>query len=224
MAPFGVGWLSSPPSSEGVVEVRLPWGRLFAPQGAGIVRASAAAEEADSSTGSSAPTSVSAAAPAASAAELASRAASLVSPSSVPVVSSICLAAAATKAKELSLDEERKLLRCVAQLLQAQMRRVELKLAHLTQLDAYVSFKQHDVQQHYLRLVQHAQAQTQTTQTTQAGAGQSQSQPLSDAGSADGGGESTSASAMQTDSARASEVAATASADGAAAPMVRMQA
>ena len=86
--------------------------------------------------------------------------------SSVPLVSSICLSAAAVKAKELSLDEERKLLRCVAQLVQAQMRRVEIKLNHVQQLDVYLQQRQQDVHHAHTQLT-HTQRRTMQMQQQQ---------------------------------------------------------
>jgi SWI/SNF related-matrix-associated actin-dependent regulator of chromatin subfamily C len=77
--------------------------------------------------------------------------------SSIPVVSAICLSAAAVKARELCLDEERKLLRCVAQLVQVQMRKVEIKLNHLTELDTFLAAKQQDVRAFHQRALQRQQ-------------------------------------------------------------------
>ena len=113
-------------------------------------------------------------------------ASTLVSPSSVPLVSSICLSAAAVKAKELSLDEERKLLRCMAQLVQAQMRRVEIKLNHIQQLDSYLLQRHQDVHAHYTTLVQqqlHAMQQTQQ-QLQQDATDSSATQPTAQRGDA----------------------------------------
>jgi hypothetical protein len=209
VAPFGVGRVASARSSasEGIVEVRLPWGRLFT-QRSSVSRGGGVG-------GGGSSTSAPPPAPSLSASELAARAASLVSPSSVPLVSSICLSAAALKAKELSLDEERKVLRCVAQLLQAQMRRVELKLNHLQQLSHYTMQKQQDTHQHYIR--QYQQALHNHSNTVQA--------PVTaEASTADATSDSTTAAAMQTDSVKAVDTAPAPSANGGSVSSIKAQA
>ena len=83
----------------------------------------------------------------------------------MPVVSALCLSAAAVKAHELALDEERKLLRAVAQLVHNQMRRVEIKVNHMQELDAYMQARRHDVHRLYQATIrQHVSMQQQLQQ------------------------------------------------------------
>ena len=82
----------------------------------------------------------------------------------------MCLSAAAVKAHELSLDEERKLLRAVAQLVHTQMRRVEVKINHMQELDAYMHARRQDVHRVYQTTVQqHVAMQQQQQQQQQIG-------------------------------------------------------
>ena len=83
----------------------------------------------------------------------------------MPIVSALCLSAAAVKAHELSLDEERKLLRAVAQLVHTQMRRVEVKISHMQELDAYMHARRQDVHRLYQSTIrQHIGMQQQQQQ------------------------------------------------------------
>ena len=83
----------------------------------------------------------------------------------MPIVSALCLSAAAVKAHELCLDEERKLLRAVAQLVHTQMRRVELKINHMQEMDAYMHARRQDVNRLYQMTVrQHVSMQQQQQQ------------------------------------------------------------
>jgi hypothetical protein len=160
--PFGVGKVVSltDPSSggvrgDGIVQVRLAWGDLYTLQ-SNVQHLNPSPSSSSSSAAPPSPpppsssSSVSSSVSSSSSSSL--RVTDPVPLSSIPVVSSICLSAAAVKAKELSLDEERKLLRCVAQLVQAQMRRVELKINHINQLDHYLTTKQHELHQHFTTL------------------------------------------------------------------------
>ena len=59
--------------------------------------------------------------------------------STIEMLCNVLLKAAATKANDLASEEQRKILRSVAQLVQAQMRKVEIKLTHLDELTAWVN-------------------------------------------------------------------------------------
>ena len=75
------------------------------------------------------------------------------------------------KAHELSLDEERKLLRAVAQLVHTQMRRVEIKLNHMQELDAYMHARRQDVHRLYQTTIrQHVSMAQQQQQSALSGA------------------------------------------------------
>jgi SWI/SNF related-matrix-associated actin-dependent regulator of chromatin subfamily C len=64
---------------------------------------------------------------------------SSVDPSELDELISSALSSASARALELQGEEDRKLIRCVAQLVQMEMKKVELKLSHLADLDKFSS-------------------------------------------------------------------------------------